>query len=70
MLGDVVTGEGLLTILVDTLEDLLGEKRPADCTLSHQGTHSITNLVTSAVSETMEKELGSRRIRRWSSQMN
>jgi hypothetical protein len=33
-------------------------KRPADCTLSHQGTNSITNLVTSGVSETREKGVG------------
>jgi hypothetical protein len=54
MLGEVVTGKGLTTVLVDTLEDLFS-KESADCTLSHRISHPITNLVTSGVSQTGEE---------------
>lgn len=54
VLGQVVAGEGLTTVLVDTLEDLF-ETQLANCTLSHQGGYIVTNLVTSGVSETGEQ---------------
>lgn len=53
VLGEVVTSEGLTTVLVDSLEDLFGTSQRNPRLLTR--IHSTTNLVTSGVAETGEQ---------------